>query len=237
MTLAFADGDPPDLRLPDLDQLAPYDVSVQEENGRSLLIFASAVANVGDGPLIVEGRRSTVGTRMTVRQLVRTANGGTRGARIRSQLRYTFSPDHAHWHLLRFDRYELRRTSDGSIVAPDKKTGFCLGDRKRVLPAPRGTPRNPVYTSRCGLGQPARLSIREGISVGYYDDYNPLLEGQSFDVTDLEPGRYVLVHRVNADGDLRERSLDNNAASVLLELSPGSVRVVARCPDTAECAG
>jgi hypothetical protein len=202
-----------------------------------LLIFASAVANVGSGPLIIEGRRSMIGQRMTVRQVVATVTGARRAARVRSQLRYTRSPDHQHWHLLRFDRYELRRAADNSLVFPDKKTGFCLGDRKRVVPAPRGTARNPTYTTRCGLGQPTLLSIREGISVGYLDDYKPLLEGQSFDVTGLEPGRYVLVHRANADGDLREESLENNAASVLLELAPGDVRVVASCPDTAECTG
>jgi hypothetical protein len=237
VSVAFADGDSPGLRLPDLDQLAPYDVSLHEEDGRTLLVFASAVANVGSGPLIVEGRRPAVGMRMTVRQVVVTTKGARRAARVRSQLRYTRSPDHSHWHLLRFDRYELRRAADGALVAPDKKTGFCLGDRKRLIPAPRGTARRPTYTSRCGLGQPALLSIREGISVGYLDDYKPLLEGQSFDVTDLEPGRYVLVHRANADGDLREESTENNAASVLLELTPDAVRVLASCPDTAECTG
>ena len=201
-----------------------------------MLAFASAVSNIGDGPLIVEGRRSLIGTPMVSRQVVLLTDGSRRAARIRLPLRYVRSSDHQHWHLLRFDRYELRRASDGSLVVPDRKTGFCLGDRKRLVPAPPGTGR-AAYRTRCGLGQPARLSIVEGISVGYLDDYKPSLEGQEFDVTDLEPGRYVLVHRVNADRDLRETDYENNAASALLELGPGTVRVIASCPNAAECTG
>ena len=200
-------------------------------------MFASAVSNVGDGPLEIEGRRAMIGRPMVVRQVVSTSDGKRRSARIRALLRYTYSEDHQHWHLLRFERYELRRAEDGELVAPDRKTGFCLGDRDRVLPAPRRTPRIGAYRTRCGLGQPARLALVEGISVGYLDDYRPGLEGQEFDVTDLAPGRYLLVHRVNADGDLRETNEENNAASALLELGPGTVRVLARCADTAECSG
>ena len=72
----------------------------------------------------------------------------------------------------------------------------------------------------------------------------PTLEGQYIDVTDLRPGRYVLVHRANPDGSVRETNYANNAASVLLELraprvpgrAPG-VAVLARCPDSERCPG
>jgi hypothetical protein len=234
--VAFAwDGEQVDLRLPDLDQLAPYQVSVEEREGREFLVFASAVSNIGRGPLIIEGRRAMIGQPMVVRQVVMGVDGKRRAARIRSRLRYTRSADHQHWHLLRFDRYELRRAADNELVAPDRKTGFCLGDRQRLDPAPPGTPRRGNFRTRCGLGQPTLLSIREGITVGYLDDYRPALEGQEFDVTDLAPGRYVLVHHVNADGDLRESNHDNNAASVLIQLERGEVEVLATCPDTATC--
>ena len=41
---------------------------------------------------------------------------------------------HLRGHLLRFDTYEIRRAADTSLIAPDQKTGFCLGDR---FPIPR----------------------------------------------------------------------------------------------------
>lgn len=55
----------------------------------------------------------------------------------------------------------------------------------------------------------------------------PRLEGQYVDVTDVPPGRYRLVHRVNADRALRESDYTNNAASVVVvvERRAGTVRV------------
>ena len=95
------------------------------------------------------------------------------------------------------------------------------------------------YTERCGLGQPARLWVTQGISVGFGDAYAANLEGQYLRLNGLPAGRYVLVHRVNADGRLREERRDNNAASVLLALRWRSgrphVTVLARCPHSASC--
>jgi hypothetical protein len=59
-------------------------------------------------------------------------------------------------------------------------------------------------------------------------------------VTGLVPGRYVLVHLVNPDRDIRESDYANNAASALVELvrdSDGepSVRVLRTCPDASTC--
>jgi hypothetical protein len=79
------------------------------------------------------------------------------------------------------------------------------------------------------------VTVREGISVGYGDDYPPFLEGQSIDVTGLEPGRYVLVHLVNENHALRESDHGDDAASVLLELDPPRVRILERCPDRPAC--
>ena len=75
--------------------------------------------------------------------------------------------------------------------------------------------------------EPGRLKITVGISVGYGDDYLPYLEGQSLDITDVRPGRYDLVHRVNADRDLAETRYDNNTACVGVVL--GAPRRRAAC--------
>jgi len=228
-------------RLPDLDQEVPWDLQVTSSGPRERrkyrLGFGSAVRNIGDGPLIVSGRRKRARTpTMTADQLIEGADA--RGAVGR--LRYVHSHDHEHWHLLGFERYELRRAGGGARRITDRKTGFCLGDRyrtdSRALPA---APPAPRYTSRCGLGQPDRLRLLEGISVGYGDDYAANLEGQFLPLTGLAAGRYVLVHRVNVRRRLRETDYSNNAASLLLRLrwraGVPRIAVLRRCPDTERC--
>jgi glucose/arabinose dehydrogenase len=233
-------------RLPDLDQATPSQLVITRSGPRRQPVyrlgFLSAVSNVGDGPLIINGHRSGLDTAtMVADQLVETAGAPRQVVPGVGELRYVTSVDHRHWHLLGFDRYELRVAGHSGVAAArDSKTGFCLGDRYRetgrVLPA---APRQPAYTSRCGLAQTQLLGLTEGISVGYGDDYRANLEGQYLRLTGLRSGRYVLVHEVNADRRLRELDYGNNAASLLLDLTwrrgEPVIRVLKACPDTAGC--
>jgi len=209
--------------LPDLDQAPPLAVAVVARAGRNLLVFGSAVDNVGRGPLVVAGRRA--GGAMRTWQIV-----GRRRFALPVRLRYVRSETHEHWHFPGFERYELRRP-DGTLVGRDRKTGFCLRDAYET----RALNRPPIWRTECLRGRPDAQTIREGISPGFGDDYVPRKEGQSIDVTGLRPGRYVLVHRANPDGVLRERSYANNAASALIALDGRRVTVLRRCPDSARC--
>jgi Lysyl oxidase len=222
LPVLVASAGAPAAELPDLDQATPLGVSLTERNGRLLLVFGSAVDNVGPGPLIVEGRRA--GKIMRAWQVV-----GDRRYALRTPFRYVRSATHQHWHLVAFERYELRRA--GALVGRDRKTGFCLNDAYET----RALNRMPRWTGACGARRPGARTIREGISPGFGDDYVPQREGQSIDVTGLPPGRYVLVHRANPGVALRERSYTNNVASVAIELSGRRVRVLARCPDSPSC--
>jgi Lysyl oxidase len=236
-------GEQPVELLPDLDQAAPSALSVVQVGDTYRLTFLSAVDNVGRGPLLVEGDRgSRAEETMSVRQLLRSSDGSERALHIAGVMRYVRSETHAHWHLLDFERYELRRASDGELVEPDRKTGFCLGDRYDAAKGRRlpNEPDRAVWTEECGRNQPELLRVSEGISPGYGDDYVPRLEGQWVDITSLRPGRYVLVHRANPERELRESDYRNNAASVLVELGRPAgeiptIRVVARCPGSERC--
>ena len=231
-------------RLPDLDQEPPTGLVITRADAPARatwrLGFRSAVSNVGDGPLILEGSRPTRVTRtMDADQVVVRDGAPQELVRGAGRLRYVRSSDHEHWHLLGFERYELRRPRGGRALVTDRKSGFCLGDRypvtRRDLPARPGA---PVYTSRCGLRRPGLLGIREGISVGYGDDYKANLEGQWLPLDGLAPGRYLLVHRVNADRRLRERSYSNNSASLLFRLrwrDGPRIDVLATCASSARC--
>jgi hypothetical protein len=224
--------------LPDLDQRAPAKLGVSYTGGRYRLGFASAVDNVGAGPLWVRGIRS--GPRMQMRglQLVRTSGGGTETHREAGTLRYTFSPAHSHWHLLDFVRYELRRASDFKFLVRDRKTGFCLGDHyghaRRVRPV------RPFFRGNCGPGNRTLRRIDQGSSRGYTDRYSAHIHGQDVDLTGVRTGVYVLVHRANPQRLLRERRYDNNAASVRIRIvrQPGgapTVRVLRTCEGTERC--
>jgi hypothetical protein len=231
-------------RLPDLDQAAPRDLVITraERAGGPIyrLGFRSAVSNIGDGPLIIAAHRAGAATQeMVGDQVVERAGAPMQVIPAAARLRYVVSRDHRHWHLLGFDKYELRRAGRHVVAVRDRKTGFCLGDRYPVRRRLPSAPSEPVYTSRCGLDEPELLAIQEGISVGYGDDYKANLEGQYLPLNGLRSGRYVLVHRVNADGGLRELRYSNNAASVLLELRWRSgapwVRVLRTCSRSDRC--
>ena len=236
--------------LPDLDQETPSQLRIQLTfgNGRRTytLGFRSAVRNLGNGPLIVRGARPNRSVpEMKVDQIIERVAAPPRVVQDVGRLRYVVSPDHTHWHYLSFDRYslqtyELHSAGEGAAIVEDQKTGFCLGDRYSVTTPPVAeSPPEPVFTRRCGLTQPGRLTMREGVSVGYGDDYSAFLEGQDLPLNGLPAGRFLLVHRVNADRGLRELSYANNAASVLLDLrwqnGQPSLRIIDRCPDTADC--
>ena len=231
--------------LPDLDQAAPSELVITRAGSSTRPVFRlgfrSAVGNVGEGPLVIDAHRSGLETdTMTGDQLVTRDGMPPQVIPGAGELRYVVSPDHRHWHLLDFDRYELRRAGQRVAAVRDRKTGFCLGDRYalagRRLPA---APSAPVYTSRCGLADPDLIGLQEGISVGYGDDYQANLEGQYLPLTGLRAGRYVLAHEANSDRRLRELDYGNNAASLLLELrwrrGQPQVRILRTCPDTARC--
>ena len=138
--------------LPDLDQETPSGLVLTKARSGWRLGFDSAVRNIGAGPLIIDGERPTAGVRtMSADQVVVQVGSPRAVVPDVGRLRYVRSPDHRHWHLLGFDRYELRRADSGEPVVADRKSGFCLGDRypvrTRVVPA---KPAEPVYRAAAG---------------------------------------------------------------------------------------
>jgi Lysyl oxidase len=201
LALPLAVSAPSPERLPNLVQRAPYHLVLRD--GR--LAFGSRVDNLGAGPMTVTVVRGAAS------QVVLRRDGRINFYPSVGTARYVRSADHAHWHLLGFERYELRR--DGRRLVRDAKTGFCLFDRVRA-----GSVLPPAYLRDCGRGEPAAERVEMGISPGYGDAYDPFLEGQSLDVRGLPGGVYTLVHRVNVDRRLRESRYDDDVASVRIRL-------------------
>jgi lysyl oxidase/WD40 repeat protein len=230
---------PRDELLPDLDQRAPSGLSVMVSRGRFLLGFTSATDNVGTGPLWIRASRpSRKVPLMTANQLVVLKNGRVRVVRDVGRVRYTISPPHYHWHLLRFQSYELRRADDFALVVRDRKSGFCLADHYGTARQRVPNFKGPRFLGNCGSFRRDLLSVEQGTSVGYTDRYPAYFHGQNVDVTRVPAGIYVLVHRANPNRRIHERTLANNAASVRLHLSwPNGMQSTPRIQVLRTCEG
>ena len=223
--------------LPDFDQRPPVDLAVAGGPGRWLLGFTSLVDNIGTGPSIITGARPPGAARMTAAQRVRLANGLSRTYERVGQIRYTNSPPHHHWHLMRFDSFELR-TLDGRTLVRDRKSGFCLADHWGAAPG-NWPGRRPHFLGDCDQFRPESTHVLMGTTPGYTDRYPAFFHGQNVDITGVPAGIYDVLHRVNAGMLLRELRYDNNAASVRIRLSwiagRPSVKLLRSCPATATC--
>jgi hypothetical protein len=180
------------------------------------LAFASTIdTSANGGPLIVKGHRLAITDRMVADQTIKNADNTESVRAGIGELVYEAYPDslsHRHWHYKAFVRYQLRSTSDLSLVRPDNKAGFCLSD-------PDWAP------DFCGSLKPNALNVDEGLGPGTSDYYNPSLEGQYIDVADVPPGEYWLVHWVNSGKEICESEYANNAAAVKLVLWPNGYGV------------
>lgn len=229
----------PLLLLPDFDQQPPTALEVRRTGRRFLLWFTSAADNVGLGPFIVNGRRTRSGA-MRANQRVRLATGSLRTYPEVGIWRYDVRSDHSHWHLLDFQRYELRR-ADGAVVVRDRKSGFCIGDRYGVAPGTvPNRARRPVFRGYCSVYQPDADGVDAGTSVGYSDRYHSRLDGQNVDLTGVPSGRYVLVNRANPTLAIHELRYENNASSVAIRITrragrTPAVKLLASCPDSPRC--
>jgi hypothetical protein len=223
--------------LPDFDQRAPESLTIAGGPGAWRLGFTSLVDNIGIGPSVLVGVRTPGQNRMTGTQRVGLANGNVRTYRGVAQFRYTNSPPHHHWHLMRFDTFEMR-TPDGVLLVRDRKSGFCLADHYGAAPG-HWPGRRPHFLGNCEQFKPEATHVLMGTTPGYTDRYPAFFHGQNIDITDVPTGVYVLTHRVNASMQLRELRYDNNAASLRVRLTwregYPTVRVLRKCPATATC--
>jgi hypothetical protein len=228
--LALLGGAAPPEALPNLVELPPASLEVQSVAGRDLLLFTSTVENDGAGALVVVSRRPHAGAPFQSFQVV-----GANRLPLRVTLAYRRSGGHDHFHLVGFQRYELR-SARGDVLALDHKVGYCLGDRRSLSGA------RPLWTGSCGRGRPRALQIAQGLSPGFADPYASDLGGQSFDVTSLPGGEYELTNEVNPDRVFRESSYADDGGSVRFVLTrppaPAGIAFVqvlatcraARCP-------
>jgi hypothetical protein len=231
----------PDVRvhelLPDLQQRPPTGLTVAGGPGDWELGFTSMVDNVGLGPLMIVGQRTPGQPLMTATQHVRLTNGAWRTYGDVGRLRYTNSPPHHHWHLMRFDVFQLR-TLEGRVLMSDRKSGFCLADHWGAAPG-EWPGRHPVFLGDCEQYHPEATHVVEGTSLGYTDRYPAFFHGQNVSLANVPAGVYDLVHRVNSNLYLRELRYENDASSVRLRVAwthgTPHVTLLRSCAGTTTC--
>ncbi|HZQ81268.1 MAG TPA: lysyl oxidase family protein [Gaiellaceae bacterium] len=202
--------------LPDFQQRPPSGLTIGGEPGSWLLGFTSLVDNIGLGPSTFVGVRPPGAKRMIGTQRVLLSNGKWRTYTNVAQFRYTNSPPHHHWHLMRFDSFELR-TLAGTTLVRDRKSGFCLADHWGLAPG-HWPNRKPHFLGNCAQFQPEATHVVMGTTPGFTDRYPAFFHGQNVDITGVPAGVYDLVHRVNESMRLHELRYDNDAASVRIRL-------------------
>ncbi|MCK6555267.1 hypothetical protein L6Q96_11920 [Candidatus Binatia bacterium] len=206
-------GDP-DLLLPDLAPDTPADVRNVIVGGGRQMQFTTGVANIGDGPLVIEGRTISTGEGLVTQGYqILWRRDGSKCARATG--RFEFHPTHEHWHFENFVGYELRRDNPrtGPLVAAGVKASYCLLD----LAVARGyhPSRNPRQVTNLTCDSQEGI---QGISVGWKDVYERFLPGQAIDLdrggSPVPTGSYYLVNVVDPDEILWEKDRSNNLAAV-----------------------
>jgi hypothetical protein len=220
--------------LPDFDQRAPFRLTL----AGTRLGFASATDNVGAGPIWIRGSRFGPALPMGAQQRESLTDGSVRVYPNAGRLRYTPESTHTHWHLLDFQRYELRR-GDGTLVVRDRKSGFCLADHYGYAARRVAAFRGPRFLGNCAASNPQALRVEQGTSTGYTDLYPPHFHGQNLELRGVPAGTYVLVHRANPTQQLEEIDYTNNAASLRIRLTwkngVPQVENLRTCQDSDRC--
>ena len=189
--------------IPDLDGAPDLTVDAKKL-AHSWLIRAEDASQCS----IVEGG-VTAGTHRVLRFTATTPNIGTADVFVGDPLQHVAANDgmfefaicHDHFHFRHYATYELISVASGAVVQAAKR-GFCMVD---VQPAsgPDGPSGGKATYGVCGTRETPGF---QGISAGWADSYNRVLDGQFFVIDDLAPGDYVLRVTVNppfacAEGD------------------------------------
>ena len=214
---------PSSAQLPDLVNMIPIHLHVQEQQKVDRLMFTLGIANVGTGPLelvpeALGDRSAYVDATQKIYDAAQASDGVVVAENSLSGV-FVFHPEHNHWHLAGVNGLSVHRARDdgsGGLWNPAPfgaavKESFCLIDY--------------VPLDDKGLGQDEIQREyfdcfgTHGISFGWIDYYHHSTHGQYIDITGARPGTYYFVVHANPDKIFAESNYDNNRAWVSFELS------------------
>jgi hypothetical protein len=210
--------------VPDLAALPPWDVQTTRgrrgrARGHDYLRFAGSPWNAGPAPLVVEGFRLPGEDVMAAYQYFFDADGDVVGRAPAGGMVFHDAPSHNHWHFLQLVTYRIVR-ADGRAVVRARKQAFCITSTDPVdLTVPGAADLGLDTFSGSSCGSTGSIWLRQALPAGWADTYGAGLPGQSFDITGVPNGRYLVEMEVNPGGDLYEVTTDNNVARRRIVLS------------------
>ena len=230
---------------PDLQVQRPDELYIAKGGKEIRLRVSNTVANVGTGPLEIQGDGNACSTedvtgRRTVQRIFEDDPGhaASLGFFIRGEDEdFTerqagcsrFHPKHDHWHFDNFARYSLYDEGTGRRVGGSRKVSFCVIDTGNPFDELDGSPEEPWYPQdpeNPKLPNCSSTSI-DGLSIGWEDTYGASLPGQGIKVTNLRRGAYCLVLEADPTapglpgGVLDEvEEVSNNTLTVRVRMRP-----------------
>ncbi len=205
---------------------------IDESGAQTCLRFDQVLGNIGAGPLDIRfdqpaGAEPVDDAEVPVRQRIYRSDG-TFGELPSGNVHW--HAIHHHFHFDGFAQSELWPIAAGggragsAPIATGDKVSFCIAT----------TNINPLYWGQRGFGpdaypapnclEPDSTSggldhYKQGMSVGWTDEYNWFLPGQYVEVTGVPDGDYILDTTVDPTGRLVESDKTNNCGSVRIRLS------------------
>jgi glucose/arabinose dehydrogenase len=205
------------LMLPDLAPVAPYDLRIVTEEGRTRLRFTSTFWNRGKGELQLYAQapdlKPAADASFPAFQHIFRPDGSYIDRPVGTLFWHKI---HDHYHYDNFGRYvlEMIKPAAGSTVTPPvltTKTTFCMRD-DLAIGAPSDGPKQPNKYGGCD-------GHEQGVSVGWADVYPSTLPDQFVDITGLPAGTYKLSFYVDSV-HFSETRRDNNVSATIIELNP-----------------
>jgi hypothetical protein len=209
--------------LPDLRTLSPFNLVLVEipSSGRRLLRFSNSISNEGMIDLQLTGRYDHKAGAYKVAQNLPVQDGGFEFVEL-GERHIEYHPEHYHWHLDDFARYEVWTAAPGGVLRnlmrTNGKVSYCIMDTDR-LP---GTEHASGYHS-CGPSL-------QGLSVGWADTYERHLPGQWVDISGLPDGFYALRSIVDPFDFLWETNELNNDVLLTFHLHDGQIKNIQNAP-------
>jgi hypothetical protein len=133
---------------------------------------------------------------------------------------------HNHFHIANFVvntlyEYDAANHARGPMVGAGHKDGFCPIDERLDELGLLDT-QEPVAAACQVTG--GDITIR--LEPNYIDVYPASIDDQEVDITNVPPGTYVLVTRVDPEGAVLESDASNNEARVLVQIDASGARAI-----------
>jgi hypothetical protein len=202
--------------LQPLPPVSPYLASASQ--GSLQLRFGTLAWNNGMGPVEIRGGEGFIVDGEEIQEVWQRVYNDDRSFTDYLSGTFIHHPTHGHIH---FEDYAIYTLEAIDVQIPtagvSNKTSFCLLDTQKIDGRLPGAPKRAVYTT-CG-------SVRQGISVGWGDQYGANLSGQAIDVTGFPAGTYRLSIELDPFNQLREIDDDDNVSAVRLYMNPATLTV------------